>query len=164
MTGSIQLPLQSLRPARIRELQTSSLCLSYDKRGIHILFDRLEDSSKAILLNGDHAFQSFDVDRTHSWKGLAIFKYDIVVDVSSAIDTENQWPPLGAISLTPDGVLMRVAEIHHGFLDEIGLKLSIECPTIDRGLHASFTRWAFRFGDTDDPQFLWIEAQSATRA
>jgi hypothetical protein len=95
----------------------------------------------------------------HDWKGLAVTDYRLVVDVGSAIDTENQWAPLGAISLGSKGVELSVlTKDYHGFPEKVGLQLGIECPAISPSLQASFTRWAFQIGDEDRPQHLWFEA------
>src|SRR5690242_6247841 len=127
MALELQLPLGSLRPVRIRELKESALCLSYDKRGIHFLVDRFEGNVKAILLNGEHAFHSFEAESANNWKGLALTGFEIVVDLDSAMDTENEWPPLGAISLGSNGVELRVTTSnHYGITDDMDLKLGIE--------------------------------------
>lgn len=160
MAVDLKLPVAQVRPVRIRALQESALCLSYDNRGIHILVDRFEDSARAIFLNGENAFHSFRVEAIHDWKGLALTNYEIVVDLGSAFDSENEWPPLGAISVGPDGVFLQVAITdHHGFTDKEGLKLDVEGSTIAPGLRASFTRWAFQIGEKDSPQFFWLNAR-----
>jgi hypothetical protein len=140
-------------------LKESALCLSYDTRGIHFLVDRIEESVKAIILAGDHAFHCFDIDVTHNWKGLAVTEFELVVDVTSAFDCANQSPPLGALSLAPDGVQLQVAmKDHHGFTDKEPLKLSKQGPEVGNGLRASFKRWAFKIGDKEKPQYIWIQS------
>ena len=158
MKADLTLPIEGLRPVRIRELKESALCLSYDQRQTHILVDRYEDRSKAIFLNGKYAFHCFDVDVVHDWKGLALTEYKIVVDVASAVDSANDWPPLGAITLGPDGVQLQVAERDQGFTDRLALKLGVDLCEIAAGLRVSFSRWAFRFGEGAEAQSLWIDA------
>jgi hypothetical protein len=127
---------------------------------MHIYFDWYGDSGKAILLNGDHAFYSLNLDRVHDWSGLAVSDYKLVVDLDSALDTENRWPPLGSLSLGLDGVSLRVASTDaHGFREQSALKLGVECESVEPRLQVSFTRWAFQIGQEDDQQFFWIEAK-----
>ncbi len=160
MIKDLTLPLSLLRPVRIRELQESALCLSYDKRGIHILVERLEGRSTAVFLNGDYAFRSFEIDVTHDWKGLALTDYDIVVDLASAFDSENQFPIPGAIAVGPEGDRLGVSvKDHTGFLDKETLKLNADVPEIATGLRTSFMRWAFRIREADQFQLIWIDAK-----
>lgn len=161
MTAGIELPLNKVRLVRVRELQESALCFSYDKYGIHILVDRFQTDLKVILLNGDHAFHSYEIQNAHSWKGLAVIDYELVVDIHSALDTENEWPPLGALSLTSDGPQLRVATTNsYGISERSSLQLGVECAAASPGLKVSFTRWGFRIGEKDRPQHHWIEAKS----
>lgn len=160
MEFDLTLELADLRPVRIRDLEQSALCLSYDKRRIHILVDHQEDDSRAVLLNGEHAFHSYGIEAVHNSKAIAITEYGIIVDVSSACDTENQWPPLGAITIGAEGVKLQVAvSAGYGFTDKMGLKLGIEAQKVAPGISATFKRWAFKLGDPDRPQFIWIDAE-----
>jgi hypothetical protein len=159
VTSNFQLPVSELRPVRIRDLEQSALCFSYDEHGLDILVDHFEGNAKAILLNGEHAFHSYAIEAAYNWKGLAVGNYQLVVDISSALDTENTGVPLGALSLSSNGVLLQVATTNsYGFTEKSGLKLNTQSPVVAPGLQTSFTRWAFQFGDKEQPQTFWIDA------
>jgi len=126
-----------------------------------MFLQRTGDRSDAVFLNGDYAFHSFQVDVTHDWKGLALTDCDVVVDVSSAFDTENQWPTPGAIAINSKGAELGViVRDPHGFTDKAELALDIQVPNITPSLEVSFRRWAFRVQEGDVAQLLWIEALS----
>ena len=159
MPLNLELSLDQVRPVRVRDLQESALCFSYDKRGLHFLVDRFEQNVKVIFLSGDHAFHSYNIEIAHDWKGLAL-RYELVVDVDSAFDTENRWSPLGALSLNSIGVQLRVKTRNgYGFDDESDLRLGIVGPTVAAGPQVSFSRWGFRIGDKDRPQHFWVESK-----
>jgi hypothetical protein len=156
---NLELPFDQVRPIRVRDLQESALCFSYDKRGLHFLVDRFEENVRVILLNGDHAFHSYNIERVHDWKGLAVTDYELVVDVESAIDTENRWPPLGALSLSSVGPQLQVAITNgYGLTDEESLRLGMKGPLVSPGLQATFTRWGFQLGNKDRPQHFWVQS------
>lgn len=159
MITGIELPLQHVRPVRIRDLEETALCLSYDNRGIHLLIDHLGDHAQAVFLNGEYAFRSFKVDAVHDWKGLAITNFGVIVDVGSGLNTYNEWPPLGALTIGPRGVELQVENRdHHGFFNNEGLRLSFQGPEVNEGLGVSFTKWAFQIGDNKNPEFVWVNA------
>lgn len=160
MIDGLKLPLERLRPVRLRELQENALCFSYENDGAHILVRRAEDGSTGVFLNGDYAFRSFEIDIRNNWKALALTDYEIVVDIASAFDSENRWPAAGTIMIGPEGARLGVTVLDsHGFVDKEALKLDVSIPNVAPGLGVSFRRWAFRVRDGDESQLIWIEAK-----
>lgn len=159
MNGRLELPLNKLRPIRLRDLQETALCLSYDNRGIDIFVQRIEERAIAVFLTGEYAMRAFQLDRQHDWKGLAVPIDGLLVDARSALDSASQSPPLGSVVLAADGPKLQVAmKDSYGFENSTGLALNFEVQPVSSGVEAAFTRWSFRLGPEEDAPVYSIDA------
>lgn len=152
----LQLPIEWVYPARIRDLDQSALCLGYGKRTETILVQKFGQELNAVFLDGKYAFNSFRVDASLSWMGLIVPDIRFEVDPRSSFDARSAWSPLGALLIGSNGARIQTeAQGGHGFTEKIEIPLSLEVPPIVGELDVGFKKWALIRGEGRDARTLF---------
>jgi hypothetical protein len=147
MSDEFLISIDEVKPVRIRELAESALCISYDKRSTHFYLAQSDNHRTAVFLSGPNAFEAFDVDIVHSWKGIAFTKARIEVDPFAAFDSEAEWAPIGTVTVGHQGARLHVRmNGRHGF-EGLGLPLPVQVDEVSAGLDVGFKKWRFVIGE-----------------
>jgi hypothetical protein len=139
-----------------------SLVLPRTKYEAFALICEGDGEPMAVLLAGDHAFQSFPSGGADNWKGVIVANVRVEIDETILYDPEYNGHALGVLVREATNLVVR-SKTERSFSRSVAIVIQSGLPPCEGS--AAFTKWQIVVGQGDQKHVLhkWISATHPKR-